>query len=336
MDNYSDVISQMEAFGVEFTPRDLPLQIPTPKRKTCGRKGKYWYWLQLWRPRGPDGQETGRELVVGRFGTYKHGGSDAKVELDALPLSEAEKARFRAEREAAAARARQVKAEAAARAEMTAVELWHSASRSGRSPYLERKGVQPESCRYLPDGSIVVPLLRYDMPREQALKGVQTIRADGFKLFTKGFAKTGCAVRLGQVDDATPVVLVCEGYATGLSIRAALDHAIPVYVALDAYNLAHAVPIIAALHPKARLLICADDDWKSADHDGANPGRSRAREIARLTPRCDIVWPVFAPSTREAGDTDFNDLHQRQGLEAVSRQLGAVVTALLRRAIGGR
>jgi putative DNA primase/helicase len=85
MDNYQDVIAQMEAFGVEFVPRDMPLVIPTPKRKTCGKKGKYWYWLQLWRPRDRDGSETGREYVVGKFGTYKHGGSDAKVDIDYTP-----------------------------------------------------------------------------------------------------------------------------------------------------------------------------------------------------------------------------------------------------------
>ena len=80
MDNYPSVLQQMEASGVEFTSRDLPLQIPTPKRRTCGVKGKWWYWLQLWRPRRQDGNETGAEYVVGKFGCYKHGGSEQKVE----------------------------------------------------------------------------------------------------------------------------------------------------------------------------------------------------------------------------------------------------------------
>jgi putative DNA primase/helicase len=76
MENYDSVLHQMEAFGVEFLPRDLPLVIPTPKRKTCGRKGKWWYWLQEFRRR------DGRCYIVGKFGTYKHGGSDQKVEVD--------------------------------------------------------------------------------------------------------------------------------------------------------------------------------------------------------------------------------------------------------------
>jgi hypothetical protein len=64
MDNYQSVISQMQAaFGEEILEgrATLPLQIPTPKRKTCGRKGKYWYWLQLWRPRHRDARPQLRE-----------------------------------------------------------------------------------------------------------------------------------------------------------------------------------------------------------------------------------------------------------------------------------
>jgi putative DNA primase/helicase len=319
-ENYQSVLQQMLAFGVQFKDGEQ-LQIPTPKRKTCGVKGKYWYWLQEWQPRHPDGTRTGKVYIVGKFGTYKHGGSERKIEIDFTPPTEAEKRRWRQEREAAVARERQAKDEAAQLAALGAAELWHQASREGRSPYLERKGVQGEACRYLKDGTVVIPLLRYDKPREEALRAVQTIKPDGFKLFTKGFAKTGCSVRLGEVDYGTRVVMVCEGYATGLSIRQATGRRWPVYVALDAYNLVWVVEILRKLHPDVHLLICADDDWKSADHDGANPGRRKAMTAAKTTPRCEIVCPVFQPATRQEKDTDFNDLHAREGLAAVERQL---------------
>ena len=79
---------------------DLLLQIPTPKRKTCGLQGKWWYWLQLFRRR------DGSEYVVGRFGWYRHGGSHQKVDVDWAPLTDAEQERLRAERAAAAELAR--------------------------------------------------------------------------------------------------------------------------------------------------------------------------------------------------------------------------------------
>jgi putative DNA primase/helicase len=343
MDNYDSVVHQMEAFGVEFSSRDLPLVIPTPKRKTCGVKGKWWYWLQLWRPRNPAGNETGVEYVVGKFGTYKHGGSDRKVEIDHQPLTDVERARFKAERLAAQERSRQAKAEAAELAALGAADLWRRASREGRSAYLDRKGVVGEACRYLWDGSIVIPLLRYD---KRELRAVQRIYPGPRfnpageelpqKTFTKDFAKSGCSLRLGKVDDDTTLVLVCEGYATGLSLRMATDRQLPVYVALDAYNLGFVVEILRRQHPNARLLICADDDWKSEDHEGANPGRRQAKLAARTTERCDIVWPVFGAATRQVKDTDFNDLHLRQGLEAVSRQIAAVVSAMNARVANGR
>lgn len=346
MDNYASVVHQMEAFGVEFTSRDLPLTIPTAKRKTCGLKGKYWYWLQLWRPRRADGSETGAEYIVGKFGTYKHGGSDCKVELDHAPLSDAERERFKAERRAAEERSRAAKAEAAEIAALGAADLWRRASRTGSSAYLDRKGVEPEACRYLWDGSIVIPLLRYDRPRNEALRAVQRIypgprfNAAGEELpqktFTKDFSKTGCALRLGRTDDFTDLVLVCEGYATGLSLRMAIDRQVPVYVALDAYNLGFVVEILRRIHRHAHLLICADDDWQSQDHEGANPGRRCAKLAARTTERCDLVWPVFNAATRQPKDTDFNDLHLRQGLPTVSAQLQAVMSAMEKRRTSGR
>lgn len=322
MDNYDDVVHQMEAFGVQFKPADLPLQIPTPKRKTCGVKGKWWYWLQLFRP------QAGGEFVVGKFGTYKHGGSEQKVDVDWKQLSDEEKKRLQAERQAAQTRARQAREEAAQLAALNAGDLWARARRDGHSPYLERKGVVGEACRYLPDGTVLVPLLRYDKPREEALRAVQRIQPDGGKLFTKGFSKTGCCVRLGEVTPETRIVMVSEGYATGLSIRMATNHEWPVYVALDAYNLIFVVDMLRQLHRPQHLLICADDDWKSVDHDGPNPGRTKARLAAKTNERCEIVWPVFDPATRQEKDTDFNDLHARDGLEAVRRQLMRVLNVI--------
>jgi putative DNA primase/helicase len=347
MDNYASVVHQMQAFGVEFRDRDLPLHIPTLKRKTCGVKGKWWYWLQLFRP------DAGGEYVVGRFGTYKHGGSDQKVDVDWKPLSDAEKARQKAEHEAAAARAKQVKEQAAQVSADNAAALWDMAVREGESPYLVRKGVQPEACRFmarsvwlrrldprdpaimLPPGTLVLPLVRYDATRDTALRGLQLLKPDGFKIFTEGLAKTGCALRLGRVDQSTQVIMVCEGYATGLSIRMATGRRWPVYVALDAYNLGFVLEILRALHPAQRLLVCADDDWKTKDHEGPNPGRRKARQVAKATPGCDMVWPVFAPSLRQQKDTDFNDLHAREGLQAVERQLVPVLN-MIEKGVGRR
>ena len=121
------------------------------------------------------------------------------------------------ERQAAKAAADAIRREEADLAACSAVDLWRRASLGGTSPYLDRKGVIGEACRYLRDGSLLVPLLRYDMPRDQALRAVQRILPDGSKRFTMGFAKPGCCVRLGSIEP-DDLVLVCEGYATGLTL----------------------------------------------------------------------------------------------------------------------
>lgn len=327
MDNYHAVVEQMEAFGVQWRRggRDLPLQVDTPKRKTCGQGGKWWYWLRTFRP------DAGGCYIVGRFGSYKTGDSQ-KVEVDWAPLSQAEKARLRAERAAAEARQREERARESALAAMSAAELWRTASPTGTSAYLRRKLVDGEACRYLPDGSLVIPLLRYDLPRDQALRAVQRIYPGPRthwrtgeplpdKTFTKGFDKPGCCLRLGHVVVGEPL-LICEGYATGLSIRMALQRKLPVFVALDAGNLQPVAELLRTLHPHSPILICADDDWRTTDHAGRpyNPGRDKAWRTCKALPHTHLVYPIFGPG-RGDKDTDFNDLHAREGLGAVRRQL---------------
>lgn len=332
--NYHEVVQQMEDFGIKLRPQDQPLQVDRPRKKTCGKGGKYWYRLYEFRP------DAGGAYIVGAYGSYASG-EWQKVEVDWRPLSEAERERFRAERAAAEAKAREEREREAQLAAMSATELWRAANREGQSAYLQRKGVEPEACRYLRDGSLVIPLLRYDLPREQALRAVQRIhpgpRFDRHtgeslpqKTFTKGFLKDGCCLRLGDVADGV-VILICEGYATGLTLRMAVGRRHAVFVALDAHNLRHVVEILRDLYPDHTLLICADDDHRRRHPmtgELENLGRLAAWKVARQVAGCYVTYPVFG-ATREEDDTDFNDLHARDGLPAVAEQLRLVLEALL-------
>lgn len=322
-ENYQAVVIQMEAFGVEFRDRDLPLVIDHHKRKGCGRAGKWWYWLRSFQLRG-------RTYIVGRFGSYKSGDSE-KVDWDAPPLSDEERARFRAEREAAERVAAEARRQEAEFASMSARKQWARGQTQGSSPYLQRKGVEAEACRFLPDGSILVPLLRYDFDREHALRAVQRIypgpRKDARtgeplpeKTFTKGFDPERCSVRLGLVAAGSPI-LVCEGYATGLTVRLAIERRAPVFVALNAGNLRSVVTMVRELHPDSPILICADDDWRTVIRgERTNVGRIKAAECAKDIENVHVIYPVFGADRKEK-DTDFNDLHARAGLAAVRAQI---------------
>ncbi len=306
--NAQDVVGQMLAAGLEVPPMPLDL---TGRVRRFGPKKNQWYRLREVRT------DAGTYVVTGSFGDWR-GQERHRVEVDWQGITEAERDALQARRQAQAEADAQARAAAAAQAAMTAAELWASAAREplGPVPYLQRKAVQAEGCRYLRDGSIVIPLLRYDLPRDQALKALQVIRPDGTKRFTKGFEKPGCCLRLGHVVVGEPL-LICEGWATGLSLRMAVDRKLPVFVGLDAGNLLHVAQLLRSLHPHSPLLICADDDWRTE----GNPGRLKAHQASRAVEDCHYTWPIWARMTRGPKDTDFNDLHLSAGLGVVRRQL---------------
>lgn len=344
MENFHEVLHQMREFGIELRPKDrTTFPKRAAKRVTCGAGGKFWYWLQEFR------RDDGKVYLVGRFGSYKSGNSE-KVEIDWKPISDAERARRAAEHARERAAAEAARAIEIANAAMDATAWWRRGSKEGESPYLLKKGLQGESCRYVPEdvwmlwpgrepgeedvrvflprGTLIIPLLRYDFEKSDALRGLQFIRPDGAKIYQRGFGKPGCALRLGEHTPEMALMCVVEGYATGLTVRLAVDGQLPVYVALDAGNLMHTVPLLREVYPDVRILVCADDDWRTADRNTGkltNPGRTAAKAVCREVPGCDFVWPVFTPATRGEKDTDFDDLRQREGLETVRRQIGGVV-----------
>lgn len=239
----------------------------------------------------------------------------------------AELARRRHEREQRAAQEVAQRQQAALNAEEVARQYWHAAAKEGVSKYAQRKGIDvPESCRYLPTdqgGGLVIPMIRYDLERSQALKGVQIIKDDGTKKFTYGMSKPGTACRLGLSVVGEPV-FVCEGYATGMSIRMALERRYPVFVAFDAYNLPTVVAAVHQALPGSPIVICADDDYKTTNKGlPNNVGRIQAQIAldsvmdlgAKLVVR---TFPVFRKETNRGDkDTDFNDLHRLEGLSEV-------------------
>ncbi len=308
-----DVVGQMLAVGLDTPP--MPLDT-SGKVRRFGPKKAHWYRLRELRT------EAGTWVVVGSFGNHK-GQERWRVEVDWKGIGEEEREALAQRRQAQADADRAQRELEAARAAMTAADLWASASRTGASEYLKRKGVDAEACRYLPDGSIVIPLLRYDQPREQALKATQRIWPDGTKRFSKGFQKPGVCLRLGLVVAGEPLLL-CEGYATGLSLRMAVQRRLPVFVALDAGNLQPVAELLRQQYPESRILVCADDDYRTV----GNPGRDKAHRVGKAVEDCRYTWPVFRPGRRGPKDTDFNDLHRLEGLHVVRRQLLHVLPLL--------
>ena len=228
----------------------------------------------------------------------------------------------RAEREQDERQARQqTHAEAAQRARA----LWDAATEAPADHgYLRRKGVQPHGLRVGADGWLLVPM----RDAEGTLWNVQRIAPEqpakgSDKLFQKGGRKTGLWHMLGDPAGAA-TLLLAEGYATAASVHEAGQNAggWPVAVAFDAGNLVHVARELRRLYPAALLVLCGDDDRATAERTGTNTGRVKAEAAARA-----VGGVAVFPAGLQGDASDFNDLHQARGLDAVRAAVQAAMDA---------
>jgi putative DNA primase/helicase len=192
-------------------------------------------------------------------------------------------------------------------------------AKPGQHPYLARKGFASEmplvveaaevariGGDYLvPEGgrsAIAVPA-RVGL----AVKSVQLIWSDGTKKFLFGGAMGGAYHRLASGG----VTWLCEGYATGLSLRAALkglSRRDTVLVCFSASNIAKVAQSISG-----RCLIAADHDAppaaKPEQFNGLGAGEFYAIKAGR---------PYFMPPGL---GMDVNDMHQASGIFAVQKMI---------------
>jgi putative DNA primase/helicase len=159
-------------------------------------------------------------------------------------------------------------------------------------PYLEKKGFKEEQGNVwkTDDGLLLVIPMRVG----HHLVGCQIIKEDGDKKFLFGQRTSGAYFCF---DNRGPNIL-CEGYATALSIRAAmkaLKRRYTLYVCFSAGNMKK----VAATLPNGFVV---------ADNDLSRTGQNTAEAIG---------WPYFM--SEAVGD--FNDLHQSTSLFKCSQAL---------------
>ena len=163
--------------------------------------------------------------------------------------------------------------------------------------YLRNKGFEDEPGNvYVKEG---VPYLVIPMRVGSALVGAQVISPEGDKKFLFGQRTKGAEF---VFDNHGPHVLV-EGYATALSVRAAmkaLKMRYTIHVCFSAQNLLH----ISKRFP---------DGFIIADNDASETGQ-------RIAEQSGLRW--WMPPT--VGH-DFNDLHREVGLFKASQTLGKVL-----------
>ncbi|MBP9777623.1 MAG: toprim domain-containing protein [Rickettsiaceae bacterium] len=204
-------------------------------------------------------------------------------------------------------------------------KLWDQLSSTGHSDYLTRKKLPNIKGIKFSKDFIAVKIINC----ANECFGLQKIYNDGRKLFTKGLEKKGNFALIGA--EAPPIKLqtihICEGIATAGSVHLATME--PVFAALDARNILNIVPTLKSQYPKIDIIIWADNDqWKANKiHNGrslGNTGLVYANLAAIQARNAMVVYPEFSELnlehlTEDDKPTDFNDLHQLIGLNAVSR-----------------
>ena len=249
-------------------------------------------------------------VPAGAFGSWKSGITESWCAKREHELSDAE--RSQRDRHLSAAKAERAKQEQQVRASarQRAADLWGKSAEtvSAQHPYLLKKRITAIGIRQLAQ-ALVIPIL----DGNGALHSLQFIDPDGRKTFLTGGAIAGNCCPIG--DFAEPeTVLICEGYATGISLHCASGF--PVVVAFNAGNLK---PVAAALrlrYPHAALVICGDDDRWTED----NPGKRKAEETASSVNGF-AIFPLFDGIDTESKPTDFNDMHVLAGIDQLKAQL---------------
>lgn len=195
-------------------------------------------------------------------------------------------------------------------AAVQAASRFKAATTATDHPYLAMKGVQAYGIRQEGE-NLLIPM------RDTAgkLHSLQTIAPNGDKRFIAAGRVKGCYLPIGKPTDK---LIVCEGYATGASIFEATGDAVA--VAFNAGNLEPVALALRAKYPDLKIVLAADDDYQT----NGNPGMSKARSAA-IAVGGDLAVPYFGDD-RPKKATDFNDLHQIDGLEAVTRCIETATT----------
>jgi putative DNA primase/helicase len=209
-------------------------------------------------------------------------------------------------------------------------------------PYLEKKDIQTHGVKIRAKGKrLIIPIYKTD----GSVWNLQSITQAGNKYFFKGACINGGYFPFVHKKDDLSTILICEGFATGASIREATM--MPVAAAFNAGNLSHVLHDLKKKFPKSSFVICADNDaftfnpnkkpeginrhdvqgddprWEEWSQKGMlyNVGIEKAKEAAVSNGGAAVIWPDFEFYDRKTKPTDYNDLAALGSSKEVADQI---------------
>jgi phage/plasmid primase-like uncharacterized protein len=182
-------------------------------------------------------------------------------------------------------------------------------------PYIVKKQIKTHGVKQDADRNLIIPIYG----RDGAIVSVQRIKPNGWKGFMKDGEAGGGFYQLGKI---TETILIAEGFATAATLHEITG--LCTITAFAAGNIPNVTKLFATLHPRSKIIVCADKDKNNA---GINAGNKAVQENNGVI----LTYPVFKAETlkkyaeihgkdEEGNDkipTDFNDLAKYESPEAV-------------------
>lgn len=198
-----------------------------------------------------------------------------------------------------------------------------AASLPEQHPYLARKGFAGERPLVLGADAVAAIGGDYLVPENARsavvvparigalVTSVQLIWTDGTKKFLYGGEMGGASHRVASGTDTW----LCEGFATGLSLRAALKGLGRRDTILVCFSASNIVKVAAAI---------AGRRWIAADHDA--PPKSKPDQFGGIGAGEFYALKAGAPYVMPPLEgMDINDMHQASGIFAVQKQIATVI-----------
>jgi putative DNA primase/helicase len=301
VDRYAQALEQLRGAGLVLDHIELGRSTRVQAEGDKGGKKSGWYVVHELL------LKNGERAFVGRFQNWKVHPDPQVLRFDTKSLSKDDKEQWKKRAAEVKAAADLERAEKVKLAGERARRMWPRMRESGRSTYLEARRVKAYGIRFAWRGSIAVPV------RNDAgdLVGLQFINEDASKKFLTGTPTQGSFHSFGDFESAEPIA-IGEGYATMASVHEASSW--PCVAAFNAGNLLPVARAFRARFPSRKIIVIGDDDHETAI---GNKGKTLATAAAAAI-QAHLALPAFTDPKQR---TDFNDMHQEQGLSAVRARL---------------
>ena len=209
-------------------------------------------------------------VSFGAFGSWKTGESHTWRSGSENVMTPSQREDFRRQMIAATIARDQERQKVREEARVRAQKLWERGKPATNAhPYLQRKRVGAHGIRQLRD-MLMIPA----RDASGALWTLQFIQADGTKRFLTGGRIEGCYFAMGKPEGR---VIVCEGLATGSTLREAVGAAVAC-----AFSCGNLLPVCLALRkkfPQLAIVVCADNDHATLGNPGVTSAKAAAKAV---------------------------------------------------------